>query len=374
MKANSGLILLSLLLGCDRDASDFLPQFRSTAPPVVEIGELAVIGADDWNAYKGANVPEWPAEAGSSFDAEAAYSFCETVIDPVAGVEGGEGTGGDPRCYYGTVGTGELGVEGGATFTFKGTGGPVCVIVDPETVFWSNDLGVSEDPPGTVRPWYYPDYTSDDGDLDLFGGLSSYYNGSPGVEIGNFKGFYTDSLGRTLEIDYSQCNMFSSVFGIDGQHSGLGSPEYCTIDTALHEGASYTVLMQTFSTPYDDGDLSFGAMVVDGDCQDVMSTLNPSTGETNIVYSPLAECVVRGESQNDGELVECTDKLERAFCVEELQQFCCANPEMCGDYPPEDACAFDFLADPSDVESGVRYGAESREQFCGLYPALCCDG
>lgn len=377
MKANNGLLLLSLtLLGCDRDASDFLPQFRSKAPPVVEIGALAVIGADDWNSYTAANRPEWPASEGSSFDAEAAYSFCEERVG--AGVEGveGEAAGMDglPRCYYGEVGTDDLGVEGGATFTFTGTGGPVCLIVDPETVFWSHDLGASDEVPGTPRPWYYPDYTSDDGDLDLYSGLSSYYNGSPGVEIGDFKGYYTDSLGRTIEIDYSQCLMFSSVSGLYGMHSGRGAPEYCTVDTALHEGSSYTVLLNTASTPYDDGDLSFGAMVVDGDCQDVMTTVNPATGEQNIIYTPLAECIVRGESMHNGELVECSDKMERAYCVEQMQQFCCANPEMCSEYPPDDACEFDFLTDEDDDTSLVRFGGENRDQFCELYPALCCDG
>ena len=72
------------------------------------------------------------------------------------------------------------------TFDFVGTGGEVCIWVDPEVAYWSQAL--SPQPSQIDRKWAFPDNTFDDGDIDLFAGQSVYYTGSPGETIGDFVG------------------------------------------------------------------------------------------------------------------------------------------------------------------------------------------
>ena len=121
---------------------------------------------------------------------------------------------GNPYCYYGLLGQAPTGVKGGATFTFRGTGDRVCIVTDPETVFWNTAVA-------SVNPddkYSYADLEQDDGDIDLFAGLSSYYTGSPGVELGDFKGFYTDSLGNSVAIEYGECFQYGAQSGMNNAH------------------------------------------------------------------------------------------------------------------------------------------------------------
>ena len=41
--SSARLLLLALLAGCDRNASDILPDYKSNLPPVVNIGEMGVL-------------------------------------------------------------------------------------------------------------------------------------------------------------------------------------------------------------------------------------------------------------------------------------------------------------------------------------------
>ena len=350
------LALLAGLASCDREGAEMLPQPVKDHPSVVEIGALKVLTLDEYAEYKQSEDP---------------YGFC-----------GSTGDDGALNCFYGQLGPPEGSQRGGATFTFtipEAADGEdpvteVCVMVDPETVFWNPFL--IQDPVQRATTLTYPDFADDDGDLDLFSGMSAYYTGSPGIELGDFTGFYTDSLGRTLEIEFDECYEAGfSGSGLEKAHAGRGALEFCDMRVDGREGIEFTVVLDTFSVPLDDGALSFGAMVVAGPCR--------SNGDVGLDFN---ECTIKDESLDpappslDDKLRRaCSRTLEEASCASAslgspnpaegelppLQEFCCANPEMCSDREPEDACrAFE-----------VRYGGgeAGRTEFCAQKPELCCE-
>lgn len=314
MRASNFAAMGAVLVGfvaCDRNGRDLLPPVSEEFPPVVEYDEIQIMSSDAFDEFQASDDP---------------WAWCATTDDQDR-----------PRCIFGQVSSPPAGVNGGATFNFKGNGEKVCVITDPEAVFWNTSISVTS----RKDNFAYPDNYSDDGDIDLFAGLSSYYTGSPGVELGDFKGYYTDSLGREVEIEYGECTQQGANTGQNDAHAGRGQPEYCAIDTDERDGILFTVVLKTWSTPLDDGLLSFGAMVVEGTCR----SLNPS------------ECTIMGEAlDQSGNLRTCSDRMELAYCKEELQGFCCANPEMCGEHPADDVCEeFD------------------RATFCSENEELCCE-
>ncbi len=304
-----GTVLLGLS-SCDRDGRDLLPPNNEDYPAVEEYGEVQILTSAQFDEF-------------SAADDQVAW--CAEEDDE-----------GRPRCLFPMLSNPEAGVTGGATFTFEGTGSSVCVLADPEAVFW----GLSIAPSGRVDRFSYPDNYNDDGDIDLFGGLSSYYTGSPGVELGDFKGFYTDSSGREIEIEYAECTQ-TGYLGQDDAHAGRGTVEYCDINTDEREGVHYTIVAQTFSVPLDDGLLSFGAMVVEGRCS----------------QKAIDECTVLGESlDEDVNERSCSRALELAHCNNLNLEYCCANPEMCGEPDIDDDVCGDF----------------DRDAFCGEHPYACC--
>jgi hypothetical protein len=325
-------------------------------PGIIEIGELEVVDADTLNsfiakqqgtlAYIQPNLedsvgdPKWNSEDPDLDGLTGQERYDQHVAE----------TGSLPY-YYGQLGQAKDGKRGGATFTFTGTGDELCIVVDPETVFWSQSVAAPDRP--EFNPVYgYPDFYNDDGDLDLFAGMSSYYTGSPGVEIGDFTGFYTDSKGELVEIEYGECFQTGSQTGMDNAHAGRATTEYCTVDTDQKAGVQYTVVLDTFSVPVDDGVLSFGVAVVNERCARI----------------DKSECFVRGESlDEDGFTKSCTDKLEDAQCAGSLAAFCCANPEMCGD---EDAVHPELCQDAYGQNDG---GDDlTRGDWCDS-TGLCCD-
>jgi hypothetical protein len=309
MLFTASIAILSALTGCDRSGSELVPRPSDAFPGVIEAGELRVISTTELEELQ-----------------SIGPDYCED-----------DGSG--KRCLYGQVGATEQGKKGGATFTFTGTGTDVCIITDPETVFWNTSIALS----GRKEKYAYPDNTIDDGDIDLQAGLSSYYTGSPGVELGDFAGYYTDSLGREIEISYSECTQTGYQGQSDAQ-AGRATVEYCDVATSGREGVQYTVVLSTFSVPLDDGVLSFGAVVVEGKCSS--RDISPS------------ECTIMGESlDEDGTTRSCTESMEAAACLQDganIANFCCANPEMCGEQP-DDVCV-DF----------------DRDAFCAEEPGLCC--
>jgi len=330
MISTLGIALMTSLFGCDRNAKDLVPVPSDDYLGVIEVGELAIVTKEELNLLNG-----------------------EPEANPVPYVmqdnctEREDGT---LRCFYGQLGATPVGQVGGATFTFTGNGEEVCLIVDPETVFWAQSIAPGAN---TEANYKYPDFYNDDGDLDMFSGLSSYYTGSPGVELGDFKGQYTDSLGQQIEIEYGECFQTGAQTGMNDAHAGRATAEYCSIDTDQREGIEYTVVLETVSVPLDDGVMSFGAVVIEGRC----ARLGPT------------ECTIRGESldKETGDLRYCTDKLERAQCEKQLRPFCCANPDMCGD---------NFSADVCEPVSGVGVyeinGEDlTRDEWCDE-TGLCC--
>ena len=389
------VIFFGGLTGCDRNANDLIPEVSDLYPAVIEIGELEVVDKDTLNFFSdrqrgdlasvrsdldattplfmgdddrgpdgdgvptGYEVPECPElqEEWNGLTARERHQWyldhgtldCSTFkSDP------DKDHNGDVQPYYfGQLGRAPHLTQGGATFTFIGTGDNVCVIVDPETVYWNQSIA----PASRSDQYAYPDFFNDDGDLDLYGGMSSYYTGSPGVEIGDFKGFYTDSKGELIEIEYGECNQ-SGYNGVDGAHAGRGTSEFCTINTDQQEGVEFTVVMETWSVPLDDGVLSFGVTVMNERCPRV----------------DTSECFMLNESlEDDGSPRYCTDKLEQAQCNGRLGDFCCANPTMCGDVDnvEDRLCQSLFSGYTADLDEEPEDGDEdpeptnlTRQQWC----------
>lgn len=254
-------------------------------------------------------------------DAPSIYHIGE--LDPVLPEEVA-GVVADPETYAANVHYGQLGADpdpgvlGGATFDFAGTGGTVCVIIDPEAVYWNR----TEEEGDTVGKIKYTDIYEDDGDLDVNVGLTAYYTGSPGVEMGDFNAIYTDPAGVDHTLAFNEC-VQTNQSGISGIHAGRATVEYCEIDTAARAGVMFTGAIETFSLPIDDSVLNFGVMVVDGDCNELYAVV----GEDQKVVSGPSECILPDEVHKGGGEQEGKDwfaELEADFCVgpARLNSFC----------------------------------------------------
>ncbi len=264
------LVGLFAMVACDRTGSEYLNEPNPDYPGVLHLGAFEPIPLGDFKqaGERPALLSEW----------------------------GG----------YQILGPTQPGEFGGATATFLGTGGEICLIADPESVFWNQSIAALD----PKKKWSYPDNYNDDGDVDIEAGLSAFYTGSPGVEMGDFEGVYEDSLGNQIYIEYNECTIIDT-FGDPFGHAGRGTFEYCTIDTSAHAGKEYTIVMNTWSIPLDDDLLSYAFAIVDGACD--------SVGELN-------ECTLSNEVRDDN-----FSELESAFCAGEQAEYCEANPDMCGD-------------------------------------------
>ena len=221
------IALLSLFACADR-ASDFRPALTDV-DAVVDLGTIETIPEDVWQ--------------DSSFGGTEA----EGVV-------------------YARLGAPEnAGIYGGATLSFVGTGGPVCIVADPEAVFWN--LSVDADAEGGRR-YKYLDVVEDDGDLDLSAGLTAYYTGSPGVEMGDFQAVYDDPAGQEHTLQFNECVQVGR-FGDLNVHAGRATVEFCQVDTDQRAGIPYTVVLRTFALPHDDSILSYGVAVFEGNCEDI---------------------------------------------------------------------------------------------------------
>lgn len=256
-------LLILLLTGCDHDNRQFW-NIPSDVPAVTDLGVLTMI------------------------DVEAVKNNSRTLT----GLDG---------LVYSQLGAPETGaLKGGATAQFLGTGGPVCVIIDPEAVFWNQSITKE---PGTYT---YQDNFQDDADLDLYVGISAYYTGSPGVEIGNFELPYTDPAGIEHYLDFNECNR--DIAG----HAGRASVEYCDIDTTNRAGIPFTILMRTWALPLDDGIINYGVAVVNASCEDI----------------PTNECAIKREGSDPmGSDDAVFAPLEDAYCGDTLNDYCAAHLE-----------------------------------------------
>lgn len=160
-------------------------------------------------------------------------------LDDESPIEIGEENGATVRGPH--KGNGE---RGGIAGTFLGSGGPMCVIIDPEGNFnGQNHL--------------------DDGDMDLEVGRAADYTGTPGLSMGAFAGEYVDALGIEHTLDQNLCIQID-LFGLPGAHAGAAQPEYCTIETDLN--VPYVLQGETFSVPPDDEMLTVAILVSNGVC------------------------------------------------------------------------------------------------------------
>ena len=263
---------------CDRLGRDYLTAPTEGWPGVVHIGELPVLGS-------------------SEFQAEA---------DRIENI------------HYDRLGAAEAGTHGGATATFTATGGSVCVIVDPEAVFWNQSVAAQ----GTKEQYVFPDNYRDDGDIDIEVGLTAYYTGSPGYEMGDFAAIYEDSLGNEVRLEFNECFMPGYGSTVDA-HAGRAALEYCTIDTSVHPGKSYTVVLNAYSVPLDDGLLDYAVAIVDGACSDIGQAAGG-----------LDECLLPSEARSKDDLDlpdDNFDDLEQAYCAGNIYEFCTSNPSLCGE-------------------------------------------
>jgi len=197
----------------------------------------------------------------------------------------------DNTIYFevGPTGTASL---GGATVDFVGTGGKVCVWVDPELVTWNQAIREGLDP--FLRPFAYPDNVFDDGDIELTGGRSVFYTGSPGIEMGDFVLRYDDDLGNPVPVPFTECQP-AGPEAVSAEHSGRAMPEFCEFEST-DIGVSYTVALTTWSTPLDDDRLSVGVILSQGDCADLLDFADDELGFAPGTPEPQnIECVIRGE-------------------------------------------------------------------------------
>ncbi|MCB9696689.1 MAG: hypothetical protein H6738_07915 [Alphaproteobacteria bacterium] len=276
------------------------------------------------------------------------------------------------NTIYAEVGPPQTTTYGGITVDFVGTGGAVCIWVDPELATWNT--AVSARPDDLGRKWAVPDNIFDDGDLDLFAGLSVYYTGSPGETIGDFVVSYEDSLGNEIPLSLAACPNLTGPFGDDAS-AGRGSPEFCTIP-ATDEGIDYTILLRTWSTPLDDDRLSFAFLLAEGTCDELRTTMGSGTVEQD-------ECVLMGEAlvpeEGKAALYYGYDEavshswprsleFEEKFCVpagsdgDRMKPFCdaereavAANGGRCEWETIDDPANRCYCGDPENVPGGGAY-------------------
>lgn len=253
------------------------------------------------------------------------------------------------NTIYGEVGPTGTTEAGGVTFTFEGTGGHVCVWVDPELLFYNQSVASRP-----VEKFSYPDNVFDDGDLDVSAGLAAYYNGSPGERVGSFEVRYTDALGNPVTVALNECAIASATTAT-GAHAGRGAPEYCTIFNT-QPGVSYLVLLETWSTPLDDDRLGYGLLLANGDCADIHSP------------GPDDECLIVGEAiepgaqdapgpwtgRDNAPTRTGSDEFERTFCDSrgDLPGYCEAEALQSDCTDPASRC---FCGNPEDTPRGGSF-------------------
>ena len=82
-----------------------------------------------------------------------------------------------------------------------------------------------------VQNPYMDDFPHDDGDVDLLGGLASFYTGTPGVEMGDFFGSFPDSNGVDRAIDLNLC-LQQDTHGQTGGTAGRATPRANSAESA----------------------------------------------------------------------------------------------------------------------------------------------
>lgn len=316
---------LLTLLACEGLPEEILYK-ESGVPSVVDLGVVTPIEMEryltTWYSDGEINSTYFGADAAA---AEAAAAGLEEYVQWWAGVQSivAESPA-DPGVFFTELGAGEPGTYGGSSFTFRGTGGKVCIVVDPESLYWNQAVS----PVAESGEYYYQDDLTDDGDVDLVGGLTAYYNGVPGEEIGDFAVPYSDAMGEEHYIEFDECAALNQYGNY--AHAGRASPEFCELDTTNREGVDFTVVLRRFSLPINDSVLRYGVGVFEvgeGGCEGYLPT-----------GTPEFECLIPQE-WNNGEAalsaLDCEDEegewswecMELAYCAgsKALNNYCEAH-------------------------------------------------
>ena len=316
-------LLLVLAPGCDRDGGYYVADPNPDFPFIQDLGEFRVLSVEEQ-----ADFTSWSDEATAEDDLGR------------KGVHyGGLGAPEDPSYY------------GGATFNFLGTGDDVCVVVDPEAVFWNQ----AQSPQADTSNYLYLDNTADDGDLDLDVGLSAYYTGSPGVEMGDFELVYSDPGGEDHSLSFSECLQLG--YNKTPSHAGRSTVEYCTVNTRSLQGVSMTAVVDTFLLPIDDGVTHFAVGVFEGNC-------------SNVVVAPKGldqECFLEREAGGARDLSAdesnddyCSDP-DNAWNYACLEQVYCDKPKKLNAY-----CEDHFDDDNAPcIDNGVHSPVDDAEAEVG---------
>jgi hypothetical protein len=202
----------------------------------------------------------------------------------------------DGDTFSGFLGPSDIGQgdHSGSTATFTGTGGRVCLIIDPQSV-WRDDKWIDESGSEQNNPFMY-DYPYDDGDLDLQAGLAAYYTGSPGERMGDFINSFPDDNGVDRRVDLNTC-LLEDRWGIVGSAAGRGTPEWCSFETVAD--TQYRIAITVFSVPTNDNSLKYAFEIRDGDCP-----------------VQVDECTLRGDydEHENTELPSNFDNVEDMYC------------------------------------------------------------
>ncbi len=307
-------VFLLLAVGCDHYGQLFVPAPNPDYPFIQDLGERRVVPASEYG------------EDGWSPLSD------EAQADDAAGLAG---------VHYGGLGAPEdPAFYGGATFTFTGTGGDVCIVLDPESVYWIQAWS----PQADVNSYRYEDEFADDGDVDLNVGLTAYYTGSPGVSMGDFKLPYTDEAGVEHSLEFNEC--YQAGYQGDSVHAGRAAVEACTIDTFGRTGVSFTAVLNTFMLPIDDSVVHFAVGVYEGSCSDL-------AGQRAIDECFYPEEFGPTQESTDNDVSDCDDEdevwsyacLEQQYCAKgrDLNEYCEQHfddgDSPCidnGVHPPED--------------------------------------
>lgn len=291
-------LLVLVTAGCDRSGLPLRPVVNADIPYLDDLGELTVVPATEWGIYE------------PVYNNDGELSSCTSSFN---------GRDNDKVIYSSLSTPPDPSIIGGAVAEFRGTGGKVCVVVDPEAVSWQQDISLNS----TNKDRIYADRITDDADIDIAVGLSAYYTGSPGVSMGDFLATYTDEVGGVHELPFQECRPADTDY-----HAGRGIAEYCTIDTAEREGVSYTIQLKNFAVPIDDSISSYAVGVFDGDCATVITDAlldseNPENNHCGIAYGLNPECGLEGEGLKEGD--DSFLDLEAAYCsprATDLRNYC----------------------------------------------------
>lgn len=286
----SSLLMLALV-GCDRSGDEYTPQPVAGYDGILDLGRLEPVSLS---------------QVGSESDRRALATYASVTV---------------PREQ----------LFGGVTATFQSNGGQYCIVVDPEAVTWNQSVDL-QDPNSQYR---YADNTDDDGDLDLSVGLSANYTGTPDLEMGNFEQAYEDSLGNVVTVNTNEC-VFLNRNGQPGAHAGRATPELCNVNTALHPDREYTIALDTWSLPMDDDLLSFGLLVVEGVCSDLITDAGVGLSECII---PNESCTPQREASGECRARELNfEEAEKAYCWGGQGLWCGCTTWLSVDNPMCNSC------------------------------------